>query len=218
MFNVFIKKYEKFIDSNKLIFVKRRKKIVYNGGMIKKFNFLLCLYQFRTDLIHTSIKNMIEESDFELTILPILKPHLRLDFTEIEYKKTFEMIDNFNIFFLKNFICLCFKMLPAFKRKEAQQGEIFRIQIIFCKMVFADMLFLEESRNKKNSFKNKDSFQIRKENWIRRLKQIFSSNGYIEFSKIHFNTHFRLSAIESLKNNSLIRYNAGPEYRFNLRY
>jgi len=217
MLNFFIKKYEKFIYSNKLIFVKKKKKNVYNDGMIKKFDFLLCLYQFKTDVIHTSIKNMIEESDFELTILPILKPNLRLDFTEIEYKKTFKMIDNFNIFFLKSFICLCFKMLPAFKRKEALQGEIFRIQIIFCDMVFADTLFLEEFMSKKNSYKNKNSFQIRKENWIRRLKQVFSSNGYIEFSKNHFNTHFRLSAIESLKNNSLIRYNVGPEYRFNLR-
>jgi len=211
-------KFINFIERNKLFFTIKKTKNNYNVSTVRKVDSLSSLSQFTLHMIIFDPNNNINSSDFELTVLPIFKPRMRLNFTRNANGENIELHSNFNVFLLKGLIFFCINMLPIFKRKEVLQGEILRIQIILCNTCFADKLFLEES------FKEKTPRLIRsfgwnpKEKWSRKTRQIFSSNGFIEFRKSHFYPFYDFSLKGYLKNDSLIRFNTGPEYRFNLRY
>lgn len=92
-------KFENFIEINKLFFPIKKMKNNYNDSTVRKVDSLLSLSQFKLHMILYDPNNNINSSDFELTVLPIFKPRLGLNFTRNANGENIELHSNFNVFF-----------------------------------------------------------------------------------------------------------------------
>jgi hypothetical protein len=211
----------KFQQSIKLcsLFFKKRKALLYNGEFFrKKIDSSLCFKHFETDLNTIFMEEIFHLFEFEMIVLPAFKPKIEAIFIKIFEKVKFEFTDNLQIFFLKKSIIFCSGSLPVFKREKPLQCEIFKFEFGSKNFLKADKICLKEFFEKKNFFRTNNLFQTQKYNLKSEIKQIFLSNGFMEFDNYTSNQKNTTSIELSLINKSLIRINQGPEYRFNFRF
>jgi len=207
-------KYYRSINRISLFFLKNDCKVGY-----KKKDRFLGINHFEINLNDHKKKNKINSFELELLILPTFRPKGEIVFLISSKKEKEEFLFNSKLFFLKNSIVFCHDSLPFFKSKMSIQCEILKLEYIFKKYHRSEKIFIEESLNMRKYHKLKNLPNLRINNWIRKTRQNFVSNGFIEFiSFFFFYQTYSLFFNGFLKNFNFIRINPGPEFRFNFRF
>ena len=206
-------KYYRSVNRISLFFLKNDFKIFSE----KKDRFL-GINHFEINLNDYRKKNKIKSLELELLILPTFRPRGEIIFSNSLKKEKEEFLFNSKLFFLKNSIVFCHDSLPIFKSKISIQCEILKLEYIFKKFHRSEKIFIEESLNMRKYLNLKNLPNFRVNNWIRKTRQNFISNGFIEFINFFFYQTYSLFLNGFLKNFNFIRINPGPEFRFNFRF
>jgi hypothetical protein len=213
MKNKGILKYHRSINRISLFFLINVCKVGY-----KKKDRFLGINHFEINLNDHKKKNKINSFELELLVLPTFRPKGEIVFLNSSKKEKEEFLFNSKLFFLKNSIVFCHDSLPFFKSKMSIQCEILKLEYIFKKFHRSEKIFIEESLNMRKYHKLKNLPNLRINNWIRKTRQNFVSNGFIEFINFFFYQSYRPFFYGFLKNFNFIRINPGPEFRFNFRF
>lgn len=206
-------KYYRSINRISLFFLKNDCKVGY-----KKKDRFLGINHFEINLNDHRKKNKINSFELEFLILPTFRPKGEIFFSNSSKKEKKECLFNSKLFFLKNSIVFCHDSLPFYKSKMSIQCEILKLEYIFKKFHRSEKIFIEESLNMRKYLKLKNLPNLRVNNWIRKTRQNFVSNGFIEFINFFFYQTYSLFFNGFLKNFNFIRINPGPEFRFNFRF
>jgi hypothetical protein len=210
-------KYCRKIKISYLFFTKNE--ISWNKKKFKQSkDFFLLLNELNFDFTSYFSSTYTCLFEIELIILPALKPMVGINFKEKLFEESFKPNENLKILFSKKSTIFCSNLLPMFKCKQSLQGDIIKFEFIIKELRDDDKIFLMELIKEKYH-KNSKTFLSKDCNyWTKKLGKTFMSNGFLEFKEFKFHNHFLFLLQGYLKNKGLLRFNLGPEFRFNFRY
>ncbi len=160
-------------------------------------------------------KNQVTELEF--TILPSFKPNVEIIFSLDFEDEDVDLSVYFKIILSKKLTIFCRGSLPVFKNINVRQSEIVKIDIKSRKIWESDKAFSELYLERKKYLKQENFIKNQKKNFTTKIKSTFILNGFLKFSNSFQYLISYISVLGFSKNKSLIWYNMGPEFRFNLR-
>jgi hypothetical protein len=209
------KKYIREISSSFLFFkYKKIEKIYEKDGNWE--NILSSKHlKMKLNRIKHMRKNQIIELEF--TILPSFRPNMEIIFP-LDFED--EDVDSsvyFTILLSKKLTIFFSGSLPLFKNINVRQSEIVKIDIKSSKIWGSDKVFSELYLERERNVNQENFKKNQKKNFSTKIKSIFILNGSLKFRNSSSHSISYISVIGFSKNKSLIWYNMGPEFRFNLR-
>lgn len=210
------KKYIRLINNSFLFFKYKNFDKIY-GKEDGNFENILSLKHFKMEL--SGIKHMRKNQiiELEFTILPSFRPNVEIIFPFDFEDEDVDLSVYFTIFFSKKLTFFCSGLLPMFKNINVRQSEIVKIDIKSSKIWESDKVFSELYLERKKHLKHENFKKKQKKNFSTKIKSTFILNGSLKFRNSSPYSISYISALGFSKNKSLIWFNMGPEFRFNLR-
>jgi hypothetical protein len=210
------KKYFRLINSSFLFFKFKKIEKIYGKGD-GNFENILSSKHLKIELnrIKHMRKNQVIELEF--TILPSFRPNVEIIFPLDFGDEDVDLSAYFTILLSKKLTIFFSGSLPLFKNINFRQSEIVKIDIKSSKIWGSDKVFSELYLERKKYIKQENFNKNQKKNFSTKIKTTFLLNGSLKFRNSSSYSISSISVIGFSKNKSLIWYNMGPEFRFNLR-